>query len=117
MNETVSQVKSYFYAHCIGYEKRKHRTEITTLLNIPDRQFRAVCAEIPEIISTHDGGYYILPLVDTTGEETRIARAIIEGEDRRRMIALYLRQRRRRQAIQRLQDRSFGQMDLVDMAK
>ena len=96
-------VKDYMYEYCCGFKNAKLRAEIASDLDIEDRHFRDICSEIPEIITSSHYGYYILPLVDLTGVEARFARDIVEGEERRRMVALYLRQRRQRQAIRRME--------------
>jgi hypothetical protein len=100
--DDIARVKSYMYSLYCGKDNRAPRHEIASKLGIEDRSFRLICSQIPEIITSSRWGYYILPLVDLTGEETRFARAIVEGEERRRMIALYLRQRRQRKAIKNM---------------
>jgi hypothetical protein len=101
--EDINRVKDYMMNYHQGFVKARPRQVIAQTLGIEDRHFRAICAEIPEIITSHRFGYYILPLVDLTGIETRRARDILDGEDRRRMISLYLRMRRQRQAIKKMQ--------------
>jgi hypothetical protein len=96
-------VTNYMYANNLGYKQAQPRKMIADDLGIEDRRFREVCSEIPEIITSVKYGYYLLPLTDPTGEETRVAREILEHEDRRRIVALYLRNRRQRQAIKRME--------------
>lgn len=100
--QEINIVRNFMMAHHCGYKNACPRREIANALSIEDRKFRAICAEIDEIIGSVRYGYYILPLVDTTGIETNIARQIIDGEDRRRIIALYLRNRRQRLAVKRM---------------
>lgn len=101
--EEVNRVKDYMNLFYCGKARRTPRRQIADALGIEDRRFREICSEIPEIITSSKFGYYILPLTDPTGEETTFARNIVEGEERRRMIALYLRQRRQRVAIKKMQ--------------
>jgi len=109
----IERVKDWMYKYSCGFSNARPRKEIIYCLRMEDRYFRQVCSTIPEIItSSHNEkdtdkgqGYYILPLVDVSGEEVRHAREIVYGEERRRMIALYLRQRRQREAIRRLADK------------
>ena len=103
--EDIARVNAHMMINHCGYRSASMRYQITQTLHMEDRHFRQVCSQIPEIITSHLYGYYILPLVDLTGEETRIAREIINGEDRRRMISLYLRQRRQKQAIRKMSDK------------
>ena len=110
--EDINKVRDYMMNYYQGFVRARPRQIIAQALGMEDRHFRAICAEIPEIITSHRFGYYILPLVDTTGIETRRARDIVNGEDRRRIIALYLRMRRQRQAIKRMQD-AEKQMELA----
>lgn len=122
MTDTIllNLVRDYMYTHAKGYRNIVTRKSILDGVGvICDRSLREILAEIPEVISTSndtvvlpDGeivqlqsaGYYVLPLRDDDGRETRIARAIVNGEDRRRMIHLYLRQRQRRQAIRMMEE-------------
>ena len=99
----IDKVKTYMYSFYCGFIKARPRQVIASALGYEDRHFRAICSMIPECITSHIYGYYILPLVDTTGIETRRAREILNGEDRRRIIALYLRMRRQREAIKRME--------------
>lgn len=101
-NDDIVVVRRYMMSQHCGFNKARPRMVIAEALKMEDRHFRAVCAEIPEIITSHQFGYYILPLVDLSGEETRKAREILEGEDKRRIISLYLRMRRQRQAVRRM---------------
>jgi len=101
--EDIERVRDYMMNYHRGFIQARPRQVIAHALGYRDRHFRAICAAIPEIISSSHYGYYILPLVDATGIETRRAREILDGEDRRRIIALYLRMRRQRQAIKRLE--------------
>ena len=104
VNEVDKQkVVEFMMKYRCGHFNASPRHEIIKYLNMDDRYFREVCSLIPEIITSAEHGYYILPLTDPTGEETRFARQIVEGEERRRMIALYLRQRKQRQAIKRME--------------
>jgi hypothetical protein len=103
--EDINRVKDYMMNYHQGFVRARPRQIIASALGMEDRHFRAICAEIPEIITSHRFGYYILPLLDATGIETRRARDILDGEDRRRIIALYLRMRKQRQAIKRMQDK------------
>ena len=100
--EETAKVRNYMLARHCGYKNAVPRREIVLALGIEDRHLRAICAEIPEILTSSHYGYWCLPLVDTTGLEADIAQQVIEGEDRRRIIALYLRNRRQRQAIKRM---------------
>lgn len=94
-------VRGYMLARHAGYKRAVPRREIAFALGIEDRKFRAICAEIDELVTSVKYGYYILPpIIDSV--EADIARQIIEGEDRRRIIALYLRNRRQRQAVRRM---------------
>lgn len=102
--QEIRQVTDYMMCYHCGYQKAAPRKQIANNLNIEDRHFRAICAEIPEILGSVHYGYWILPLMDTTGTEAHIAREVLNGEDRRRMIALYLRYRRQRTAVKRMQD-------------
>ena len=86
-----------------GYQRARPRQEIVEALEMEDRYFRELVSEIPEIITSSKSGYWILPLVDITGIEVKKAREVIEGEDRRRMIVLYLRQRKQRQVLRNLE--------------
>jgi predicted translin family RNA/ssDNA-binding protein len=89
-----------------GFRRARPRQEIIEALGLDDRYFRDICAETPEIITSEKFGYYILPLVDPTGEETRFAlKEVNEGDMRRKIIGMYLRMRRQRNAIRRLQDK------------
>ncbi len=103
--DDILKVTNYMLFAHQGFIKAVPRKQIAEALGLDDRYFRDVCAEIPEIITSEKYGYYILPLTDPTGLEARRAREIINGEDRHRMISLYLRMRRRRQAITRMLDR------------
>lgn len=103
-------IREWFYANAQGYRREVRKKDAFTFIKwqLPisqndDREFRELCADIPEIITSTDG-YYILPLVDLSGEETHHALEIINGQSRRRMIALYLRQRRQRKAIHKMRD-------------
>lgn len=103
VNEHDKQrVRDYMMAFVCGYRNARPRREIAQVLQMEDRYFREVCSEIPEIITSVKWGYWILPLVDRFGDEVRMARVVIEGEDRRRIIALYLRHRRQRRAVSQL---------------
>jgi hypothetical protein len=110
--DDVIRVKNYMMFFHQGFVKARPRKLIAQSLGIEDRRFRDICAEIPEIITSHRFGYYILPLVDLTGIETRRARDILDGEDRRRIITLYLRMRRQRQAVKIMQN-AEKQMELA----
>lgn len=110
--EDIEKVRRYMIDYHCGWRRAHRRQDIARVLGMEDRHLRNVCAEIPEIMASHDLGYYILPLVDKTGEETKVARSIIDGEDRRRLISLYLRQRRRRKAIEEMRGRGGVQTDL-----
>lgn len=101
--EEIQKVKKYMMDYCCGYKNARPRQEIVEFLRMPDRQFRDICAEIPEIITSVHSGYWILPLVDATGEEIRAAREVLEGQDRRRVIALYVRMRRQRLVLRNLE--------------
>ncbi len=101
--DDIIRVKNYMYSSHCGFIKACPRQIIAQNLGYEDRYFREVCSQISEIITSAKFGYYILPLVDLTGLETRRAREILDGEDRRRIIALYLRMRRQRQAIKIMQ--------------
>ena len=82
-----------------------------------DRKFRKICAAIPEIMTSSKYGYYILPLYTLDRREIEVAKEILENEDRRRMIALYLRQRKQRSAVKRLEENSLfkeKQLDFYD---
>jgi len=96
------RVKSYMYQNHVGFKHAAPRRDIAKTLGFEDRYFRQICADISECITSSHIGYYILPLVDLTGEETKMARDIVLGEERRRMVALYLRQRRQREAIRKM---------------
>lgn len=98
----VARIRTYMYQNHCGYKHAAPRRDIAKVLGMEDRYFRATCSSIDELMTSSRLNYYILPLVDITGEETRMAKQIVEGEERRRMIALYLRQRRQRQAIRRM---------------
>ena len=101
--EDIFKVTNYMMTFHCGYRKAMPHSQIAKSMGYAGRVFRDICAEIPEIIGGVQLGYYCLPLVDLTGEETRVARDILNGSERRRMIALYLRQRRQRQAIKRME--------------
>lgn len=105
----ISRVRNFMMLKHCGYRAAAPRKEIASILEIEDRHFRKICAEIPEIIASSHYGYWILPLVDTTGIEADIARQVVEGENRRRMIALYLRQRRQREAIRKMANKEAQQ--------
>lgn len=111
----VAKVMAYMYDNVCGYRSSKPRGAIALVLGIEDRHFRAICATIDEVITSCHRGYYILPLVDPTGEETRVARDIVENEDRRRVIALYLRTRRQKVAIKKMQS-AERQQEFVGIA-
>lgn len=96
------RVISYMMRHHCGYKAAAPRKMISRALEFEDRYFRAVCASIPEIITSVKFGYWILPLVDTSGMEIKMARDVVDNEERRRMIALYLRQRKQRNAINKI---------------
>ena len=102
----------YMMANHCGYKRAVPRQDIADALGMPDRYFRTVCATIPEILTSCNYGYYILPLVDLTGEEMRVAREILEGENRRSLIASYLRHRKQREAIRRMEHKE-RQMELA----
>jgi len=106
--QDIARVRDHMMRNHCGWRCAARRQDIAQALVMEDRHLRNVCAEIPEIISSHELGYYILPLMDMDGEETRKALEIINGEDRRRMISLYLRQRRRRKAIKEMRDKGSG---------
>src|SRR3990167_3886824 len=100
--EETARVRNYMLARHCGHKNAVPRREIAHALGIEDRHLRAICAEIPEILTSSHYGYWCLPLVDTTGLEADTAVQAIETAGRRRLIALYLRQRRQRQAIKRM---------------
>ena len=110
MEYLKKQIVVYMTRYHVGHKNGTARANIVSALGIDDRTFRDLCSEIPEIITSSKWGYYILPLVDRTGEEVRVARDIIEGEDRRRLIALYLRQRRQRKALRILADKPLADL-------
>ena len=110
--DDIIRVKNYMYSHHCGYKNAQPRRVITDALQMEDRYFREVCSQIPEIITSIEYGYWILPLTDVSGLETMVAKQVIEGEDRRRIIALYLRNRRQRIAIKKMQDKE-RQMELA----
>ena len=122
MSEVKAQEKerviNYMMSFYCGYRKAGPRIQIAFALGLEDRYFRQVCAEIPEIITSSFSGYYILPLIDLTGEEAKAARNILENEDRRRIIALYLRNRKQKAAVKKMQDGEkqyvFGVMESVE---
>ena len=102
----IARVQDYMTAHHCGYKNATPRQNIAIALNMPDRYFREVCSEIPEIITSIHYGYWILPLVDPVGLETMVAREVLDKEDRRRIIALYLRNRKQRKAIQNMTEKN-----------
>jgi hypothetical protein len=102
MKEEIDKVRDHMMRYHCGYRRAFPRQQIAPVLRMEDRHFRDVCAEIPEIITSIHSGYWILPLVDASGEEARVAKSVLENEDRRRIIALYLRMRRQREAINTL---------------
>lgn len=106
----IERVREWMMTWACGYHNFRKRREIVSSLGMEDRYFRAVCAKIPEIITSSHEGYYILPLVDLSGDEVRYAREIVMGEERRRIISLYLRHRRQREAIQRLANGREGEL-------
>ena len=101
-HDDILRIKNYMMNNHQGYKKAMPRHIIASALNIPDRHFRQVCSQIDEIITSHKFGYYILPLYDFSGIETMVAKEIVEGEERRRIVALYLRSRRQRKAISKM---------------
>jgi len=103
LKEEIDKVREFMARYHCGFHRAHPRQQIAQALSMEDRHFRDVCAEIPEIITSVHRGYWILPLVDMTGEEAAAAKAILEHEDRRRIIALYLRMRRQRSAVAALQ--------------
>lgn len=98
----ILRIKNYMMDKHQGYKKAMPRHIIAGALNMPDRHFRQVCSQIDEIITSHKCGYYVLPLYDFSGVETMIAKEIVEGEERRRIVNLYLRSRRQRKAISKM---------------
>lgn len=108
--EDIKRVTEWMLKWACGYKNARNRKDIENCLMMEDRYFRTVCAEIPEIITSSKGGYWILPSIDPSGDEIRHAREIAMGEDRRRIISLYLRHRRQREAIQRLADSREGEL-------
>ncbi len=99
LKEEIDKVRDHMMGYHCGCHHAIPRQRIAAILGMEDRHFRDVCAEIPEIITSVHRGYWILPLVDATGEETAAARSVLEHEDRRRVISLYLRMRRQRSAV------------------
>jgi len=100
-------ITEWFYKNACGYKKIIHRKFILADLTwqipgLEDRELRKMCADIPEII-TSTSGYYVLPLTDPTGVETAIALEYM-NQSRRRLVSEYLRGRRNRQAIRKMND-------------
>jgi len=102
-DEDIFRVRAHMMAFHCGYRNACPRQKIASHLGMTDRLFRDVCAEIPEVFTSVHYGYWILPLVDETGEEVRVAKDVLENEDRRRVIALYMRTRRQRHAVRKLE--------------
>ena len=100
--EDIDRVIVWMMKWACGYKNARNRKEIINCLMMEDRYFREVCSTIPEIITSSQEGYYIMPLVDKLGDEVRHAREIVEGEDRRRIVSQYLRYRRQKAAIAKL---------------
>jgi len=103
--QDVAKVTNYMMTFHCGHENAATRNKIVSVLGMDDRYFRLVCSVIPEILTSHRRGYWILPLVDATGEETKIALET-QKEDRRRIISDYLRMKRRKQAIKRMSEKA-----------
>jgi len=97
------RIVDYMRAFRCGYKNRSPRKEIADVLNMDDRKFRELCADIPEIITSSTGGYYILPLNDPTGEESRIARELL-SESRKRAVSLFWRAKKQRRAIDEMEN-------------
>lgn len=107
------RVISYMLRHHCGYKAAAPRRMIAQALEMEDRYFRLVCSTIDEIITSSKYGYWILPLVDLSGLEVKFAMEEVENEERRRMIALYLRQKRQRAAIRKLMPQQETQMSFA----
>ena len=97
----IIKVKNYMYKYHCGHNNRTWRHTIAKTLNMPDRHFRKVCSFISEIITSSKQGYYILPLTDFTGEETKIAVELLK-EERKKIISLYRRGKGQRKAISKM---------------
>ena len=93
-------VKEFFCIFYKGFEGRAFREEIVKRIEMSDRKFRKVCAEIPEIMSSNKYGYWYLS-DESSHLEIEKAREVIK-EDQERLVSLYRRQRARKKILQAL---------------
>ena len=96
-----TRIIDWMMSNACGFRSILPRQQIAQALNLPDRLFRRICADIPEIITnsklrhikewgyeiTVKPGYYILPLTDYSGTETKIAKILLR-ETTSRLIKL-----------------------------
>ena len=92
------EIIQYFRYYVTGYKQARPRHLISSALGIDDRVFREVCADIPEIISSCEIGYWMLPARDITGEEAEQARKAL-NQERAKYISMYYRTRKKRRAV------------------
>ena len=96
-------VEEYMWVFHRGLSNSATRDKITSQIGIEDRRFRAITAQIDEIFTHATHGYWYASETPSKDEITAIKETL--KQEQSRMVALYLRQKRRKRILRMIENK------------